>query len=802
MDIDSKRVRSDLNEDRLSGLPDELIHKILYCFDTKFAVQTCVLSSRWKLIWKSIPRLEFSSQQFKSLPNFAKFVTHVLTHRNQQVEVSSVKLWFHGAASQVFVRKIADYAFSRNVQELTVISWPKNHHVYPPCLFSSQTLKQLSLKSQFCGPCITPKTPWDFPSLTTLHLHDTTLCDNDNESVDLFSKCLNLKNLAIERCIIRAKVFDISTPRLSALKLNDCRGGVTNVIAPLLENLTVIKSSINNIEAPLRLSYLLYSNYFHPKWFKNCFHSLNDVSVSLSIHRNKPYEETAARETINMLQELRSARCLTLNMDIVEPTDLGTVSFPDLLSHLPSPFSNLISLSINSNMSSDAYKVELPTEARNFLLENSPSATFIMDLPEPPPTKAMKAKKARAKKAKLLADIHNYMKELQTSLEQGNMLFNERKLALEKKKTNLEYHMTLLQLWTEQKLMQTNAVAGLKAQIAACLLEILDMVSQDIDEAFTFSSKRAHIISLLEALPERQMTEMEARYTHQLKEIGTLCTSLRSARRDLFSYVEKNIEAFKEYNSDKISAIHGVSASEVLLASQPSSSSSSAAPPPTKTMGAIEARENMNVKLVADIESHMKELQASVQEGNINLVERKQVTRKTEATLEGHVVELKVLFDTMHSKPERVKSDNVEGLIAQIKVHLRETHDMAKQYCAAATAIYKKKYRIELLLEMLPNLQSNEMNALYSHQLEEAKSLGGNLILELYLSEKVIDDIERMVCDCISVFQDFPVANFLCYHNYRRHLQKLDVTKSAIPKVVCELVRTEKASLLGLSQTL
>ncbi|GJY30069.1 hypothetical protein Tco_0413564, partial [Tanacetum coccineum] len=204
------------------------------------------------------------------------------------------------------------------------------------------------------------------------------LCDNDNESVDLFSKCLNLKNLAIERCIIRAKVFDISTPRLSALKLNDCRGGVTNVIAPLLENLTVIKSSINNIEAPLRLSYLLYSNYFHPKWFKNCFHSLNDVSVSLSIHRNKPYEETAARETINMLQELRSARCLTLNMDIVECIS----SFPDLLSHLPSPFSNLISLSINSNMSSDAYKVELPTEARNFLLENSPSATFIMDLPE------------------------------------------------------------------------------------------------------------------------------------------------------------------------------------------------------------------------------------------------------------------------------------------------------------------------------------------------------------------------------------------------------------------------------------
>lgn len=190
-------------------------------------------------------------------------------------------------------------------------------------------------------------------------------------------------------------------------------------------------------------------------------------------------------------------------------------------------------------------------------------------------------------------------------------------------------------------------------------------------------------------------------------------------------------------------------------------------------MEAIEARENMNDKLVAYIESHMKELQASVQEGNINLVERKQVTGKTEATLEDHVEELKVLSDTMRSKPERVKSDEVEDLIAQIKVHLREMHDIAKQYYEAARAIFKNKYRLELLLENLPNLQSKEMNARYSHQLEEANSLGRDLILELYLSEKVIDDFEIMVCDCVSVFQDLSLANFLCYHNYRRHLQKL-----------------------------
>ncbi|PWA67766.1 F-box domain, cyclin-like protein [Artemisia annua] len=488
MDNDGKKVRSDVNEDRLSGLPDELIHQILYRFDTKFAVQTCVLSSRWKLIWKSIPHLDFSSEHFKSLPKFDKFVTHVLTNRNRQVEVSSVKLLFRGVVSQVFVKKIANYAFSHNVQELTVINWPKiepkNYQQYPPCLFSSQTLKHLSLVSRDYTPIsCTPKIPWDFPALTSLHLYDIVLCDNDNESVDLFSKCLNLENLVIEYSIIRAKVFNISTPRLSTLKLSYCReSSVINVIAPHLENLTVINSSINNIKAPLRLSYLCYSGSFHPEWFKNCFHSLNEVSVNLSIYtENKPYVETAARETINMLQELRSARRLTLNMDIFECIS----SFPDLLSHLPSPFNNLISLNIiNSNKRKAAYKVKLPTEARNFLLENSPSATFIMDLPE--------------------------------------------------------------------------------ARILVCFREILDMVSQEINEDFTLFSKRAHIRSLLEALPKRQMTTMEARYTHQLEETETLRIRLRSMSEDLLSYVEQKVEAFEKYQSDNILTFQDPSSSAVI----------------------------------------------------------------------------------------------------------------------------------------------------------------------------------------------------------------------------------------------
>ncbi|CAH1415015.1 unnamed protein product [Lactuca virosa] len=105
MDFDRNKVGRVVKEDRLSSLPDELIHKILSSFDMKFVVQTCLFSSRWKLLWTSMPCVNLSSREFSCLPMFAKFVNHVLSCRNHQVEVSSVKLHFSGAASQVSVRK-------------------------------------------------------------------------------------------------------------------------------------------------------------------------------------------------------------------------------------------------------------------------------------------------------------------------------------------------------------------------------------------------------------------------------------------------------------------------------------------------------------------------------------------------------------------------------------------------------------------------------------------------------------------------------------------------------------------------
>ncbi|XP_023756702.1 putative F-box/FBD/LRR-repeat protein At4g03220 [Lactuca sativa] len=374
MEFDRNKVGRVVKEDRLSSLPDELIHNILSSFDMKFVVQTCLLSSRWKLLWTSMPCLNFTSWQFTSLPKFAKFVNHVLSHHNHQVEVSSVKLHFSGAASHVFVRKIAKYAFSHNVQQLTITSCPKYRlKSYHASLFSSHSLKHFTLTCHHMQLCTTTKAPLDFPALTTLRLSRFVLCS------DLFSNCVNLKNLTLEDFSVKdVEVFDIITPRLSSLRLahgSSC-SAVINLIAPQLEKLTVICCSFKYLNAPPGLSSFDYWGDFPLKFCKDRFYSLNKVSVCFNCF-GLPYKEKDAIKTINLLQELHSAKYLTLNVDIVKCIS----SFPDLLLHHASPFSNLISLTIDYRLNRDEYGEEISTEARNFLLENSPSAALIMKSP-------------------------------------------------------------------------------------------------------------------------------------------------------------------------------------------------------------------------------------------------------------------------------------------------------------------------------------------------------------------------------------------------------------------------------------
>ncbi|XP_071696289.1 putative F-box/FBD/LRR-repeat protein At1g78760 [Rutidosis leptorrhynchoides] len=570
MDFDHSHVKAALNEDRLSSLPLELIHQILSRFDTKFVVQTCLLlSPRWKRIWTSMPCLNLSSRGFKTLPKFSKFVTNVLSHRNHQVEVSSVNLTFNGSTTQVFVRKIADYVCSHNVQELTVVSGFKTHNDFPPCLFSSQTLKHLTFKTSIYAHCLVPKTPWDFPALTTLYLDDISLCDDyQRESIDLFSTCVNLKNLTLEHFRVKAKVFDIITPQLSNLTLIKGRDSVViNLIAPQLVNITISDCSMKDLSIPSGLSSFYYQGHHPPQWLKDRFHPVNKVTFILHMYCPKwPYNQEQARGIINALQELRSARFLTLNLDIVECIS----PFPDLLYGLPSPFSNLISLNIDFG-TRDTCKHKMSTEARNYLLGNSPNATFIM---KELPTQAMKNKEINdKKKAKMVADIKDLMKELEASLEQDTIII-ERNQAIDQTKLVIENLLDDIKVLKKKKMLQNESERGeteenltrLVVQLYKSVLELTDMLTLENKDVEPLISKTEQVRFLLDSLPKQKRKPLDARYSRHLQQAETLIAHKKSHNNFLHQIIDV-------FSKDKSSTSEDVSSGTQPPPLQTSSSS-------------------------------------------------------------------------------------------------------------------------------------------------------------------------------------------------------------------------------------
>ncbi|MFS7926183.1 putative F-box domain, leucine-rich repeat domain superfamily, F-box-like domain superfamily [Helianthus anomalus] len=403
------------NKDRISNLPDELIHHIVSFLDMKYAVQTSALSHKWEHIWTSTRCLNFNSCAFRTPRLFAKFVKDALSHQNNHVEESKVQLTLTGAATPSVVKSIVNNVYLHNVRDLNM-TWltTRKFHQFPECLFSSDTLKHLTLATGdqsfylHKASCI-PKVAWNFPALETLCLRSMHLGDKGDESLDLFSKCVNLRDLTLHNCCMYGlKIFNICAPELSNLTIRATSyPDVVNVVAPKLENLTAsVRGTINRF--PFKYVSLQLST--------EGFDSLEKVNLSLSM----PYYEPKRffPLLLSLFQKIHSTKYLVINLDIIETLSLCL----DQLSLEPSPFDNLKCLKIN--MVSQKQKDHIPTvptQVRNYFLENSPSATLIMDLPQVP-QKRSRQQEDDETMAKKVAKLKTEKKQPETAAQGKRLL--------------------------------------------------------------------------------------------------------------------------------------------------------------------------------------------------------------------------------------------------------------------------------------------------------------------------------------------------------------------------------------------
>ncbi|XP_050218544.1 FBD-associated F-box protein At4g10400-like [Mercurialis annua] len=227
MDQKLKRSRGIGAEDRMSGLPEQVLCSILKNLETTQVVQTSILSTRWRHIWTQVncfhfcdfpitgPSRKYNTQERLQKNRLVNFVNRVLMiyplpsmkrlrlHLMHQHSTSDVDSWIWSA-------------IIRNIQELDLFSGMEGPIQLPRFLFTLKSLTILSLKSKI-GINNLPESIL-LPSLNRLHLEDFALAD-DSVIVRFLSGSPTLEELVLEN--VRTQALCVSSSSLKRFKINN-----------------------------------------------------------------------------------------------------------------------------------------------------------------------------------------------------------------------------------------------------------------------------------------------------------------------------------------------------------------------------------------------------------------------------------------------------------------------------------------------------------------------------------------------------------------------------------------------------
>ncbi|CAN1836917.1 Putative F-box/LRR-repeat protein At5g02930 [Linum perenne] len=184
--------------DRLSDLPDSVLHHILSFLDTKSSVQTCILSRRWRSLWKYVPVLTFSKSSLRSNCDFEQYVDKVLSVRSDCCDgsrVCKVRTDFRGEKSMHLLERIMKYAASHGVQKLFISSrLVGSFDVVRTVFLCYQSLKVLELNRVFV----------------------------EQNVVEFWSRLELIESLTLSRCCLNFEDAFANFSRLETLKLQHC----------------------------------------------------------------------------------------------------------------------------------------------------------------------------------------------------------------------------------------------------------------------------------------------------------------------------------------------------------------------------------------------------------------------------------------------------------------------------------------------------------------------------------------------------------------------------------------------------
>ncbi|CAN1180201.1 F-box/FBD/LRR-repeat protein At3g52680 [Linum perenne] len=183
--------------DRISELPDEIIHDILERL--KYSQTTLALSRRWMQIWLSYPIIEFHcNEDFNYSAKLQSFVA-AAARKLSSSQHSRIKALRISSECSAFIRDVLDLIANREPEEIFVkYNWNQSYQLFPTQLINNPRLRIIDL-------CCCKF--WEFP---------------DTNHLDM--RMINLRVLRLDDFIIDERVLNLliaASPLLEELKLSD-----------------------------------------------------------------------------------------------------------------------------------------------------------------------------------------------------------------------------------------------------------------------------------------------------------------------------------------------------------------------------------------------------------------------------------------------------------------------------------------------------------------------------------------------------------------------------------------------------
>ncbi|CAN1158635.1 Putative F-box/LRR-repeat protein At5g02700 [Linum perenne] len=247
----NKRTRSATNDndrsrDRISELPEEIIHQILRCISSPAkAARTAILSRRWRRFWSCYPVLQYRYSDLqrprptfdKRLENFKKFVEASMErfsrHSQMVMETLDISIADNSVEYSSLVKPLLKFAMERKVEEISFIF--RNPRGFSESIQANLGAKILRLNGMELEKYdyLSDFLPF-LASLRSLYLKDIS---GSLFTSLMIARCSLLETLEIDRVQYLDKLQISGFPDLKTLKISSCYETEIEIEAPQLQNL-------------------------------------------------------------------------------------------------------------------------------------------------------------------------------------------------------------------------------------------------------------------------------------------------------------------------------------------------------------------------------------------------------------------------------------------------------------------------------------------------------------------------------------------------------------------------------------